>query len=135
MMANSTRQSVSTGSPYEPLIGISRAVRSGRIIAVAGTAPLSPEGQTVGRGDAAAQARRCLEIISAALDQLGASLSDVTRTRILLTRIEDWESVAKVHGEFFKEIRPVNTIMQVSRFIDPEWLVEIEADAVVLAED
>jgi enamine deaminase RidA (YjgF/YER057c/UK114 family) len=89
----------------------------------------------VGRGDAAAQARRCLEIISAALDQLGASLSDVTRTRILLTRIEDWESVAKVHGEFFKEIRPVNTIMQVSRFIDPEWLVEIEADAVVLAED
>jgi enamine deaminase RidA (YjgF/YER057c/UK114 family) len=85
----------------------------------------------VGRGDAAAQARRCLEIIAAALEAAGASLRDVVRTRILLTRIDDWQAVAGVHGEFFRDIRPVNTIMQVSRFIDPDWLVEIEADAVL----
>ena len=127
------RQHVSSGSPYEPRLGISRAVavRPGRMIAVAGTAPLGPDGRTVAPGDPAAQARRCLEIIRTALEQLGASLTDVTRTRILLTRIEDWESVGQVHGEFFRDIRPVNTVMQVTRFIDPDWLVEIEADAVV----
>ena len=97
---SSRRQHVSTGSPFEPKVGISRAVRAGNNIAVTGTAPL---------------------------------LSDVTRTRILLTRIEDWERVATVHGEFFRSIRPANTIMQVVRFIDPHWLVEIEADAVVEA--
>jgi enamine deaminase RidA (YjgF/YER057c/UK114 family) len=85
----------------------------------------------VGRGDAAAQARRCLEIIAAALEGAGASLQHVVRTRILLTHIDDWQAVASVHGELFREIRPVNTIMQISRFIDPEWLVEIEADAVL----
>ena len=87
-----------------------------------------------GKGDAATQARRCLEIIAAALEGAGASMGQVVRTRILLTRIEDWRAVAAVHGEFFRDIRPVNTIMQVSRFIDPEWLVEIEADAVVDAD-
>lgn len=125
------RRRVSTGSPYEPLLGISRAVLSGRIIAVAGTAPLGPDGRTVAHGDAARQARRCLEIIREALERLGASLSDVIRTRILLVRIEDWESVAQVHGEFFGDIRPVTTVVQVSRFVDPDWLVEIEADAVI----
>ena len=130
-MTKNARRRVSTGSPYEPRLGISRAVRSGRIVAVAGTAPLGPDGRTVAHGDAAAQARRCLEIIREALDKLGASLADVTRTRILLTRIEDWESVAQVHGECFGEIRPVTTVMQVTRFVDPDWLVEIEADAVV----
>jgi enamine deaminase RidA (YjgF/YER057c/UK114 family) len=125
------RQHVSTGSPFEPKVGISRAVRSGNIIAVTGTAPLSPEGKTVAKGDAARQARRCIEIIQSAIEALGGTLSDVTRTRILLTRIEDWEQVATVHGEFFGSIRPANTIMQVLRFIDPEWLLEIEADAVV----
>jgi enamine deaminase RidA (YjgF/YER057c/UK114 family) len=125
------RKLVSSGSPYEPKVGISRAVRAGSIVTVAGTAPLGPDGQTVGRGDAAAQARRCLEIISAALEGAGGSLRHVVRTRILLTRIEDWEAVAGIHGEFFRDIRPVNTIMQVSRFIDPAWLVEIEADAVI----
>ena len=124
------RQLISSGSPYEPKIGISRAVRVGSIITVAGTAPLGADGRTVGRGDAATQARRCLEIIGAALQAAGASMREVVRTRILLTRMEDWESVAAVHGEFFRDIRPVNTIMQVTRFIDPEWLVEIEADAV-----
>jgi enamine deaminase RidA (YjgF/YER057c/UK114 family) len=125
------RKLISSGSPYEPKVGISRAVRAGSIITVAGTAPLGPDGQTVGRGDAAAQARRCLDIIEAALRDAGASLRHVVRTRILLTSIDDWQAVAAVHGEFFRDIRPVNTIMQVSRFIDPAWLVEIEADAVI----
>jgi enamine deaminase RidA (YjgF/YER057c/UK114 family) len=126
-----SRQHVSSGSPYEPRLGISRAVRSGRIIAVAGTAPIGPDGKTLGNGDPAAQARRCIEIIRNALEQSGANLSDVIRTRIMLTRIEDWESVGQVHGEFFGNIRPANTVMQVTRFIDPDWLVEIEADAVI----
>jgi enamine deaminase RidA (YjgF/YER057c/UK114 family) len=126
-----TRRNISSGSPFEPKVGISRAVRLGPLVSVAGTAPLGPDGRTVGHGDAGAQARRCFEIIRAALEKAGASLHDVVRTRILLTRIEDWEAVAAVHGDVFREIRPVNTIMQVSRFIDPEWLVEIEADAVV----
>jgi enamine deaminase RidA (YjgF/YER057c/UK114 family) len=125
------RKLISSGSPYEPKVGISRAVRVGSIVTVAGTAPLGRDGRTVGRGDAAAQARRCLEIIAAALEGAGASMQHVVRTRIFLTRIDDWQAVASVHGEFFREIRPVNTIMQVSRFIDPEWLVEIEADAVL----
>lgn len=127
----SERRTVSTGSPYEPIVGISRAVRIGNVIAVAGTAPLDATGQTVGRGDAAAQARRCFEISLAALEQLGASKQAVIRTRIILTHIEDWHAVAEVHGEVFREVRPVNTIMQVSRFVDPDWLVEIEVDAIV----
>ena len=110
---------------------MSRAVRAGSIVTVAGTAPLGPDGRTVAKGDPAAQARRCLEIIAAALAQAGASLRHVVRTRLLLTRIDDWEAVAAVHGEFFRDIRPANTVMQVSRFIDPDWLVEIEADAVI----
>jgi enamine deaminase RidA (YjgF/YER057c/UK114 family) len=101
---------------------------------VAGTAPLGPDGKTVGVGDPAAQARRCFEISRLALEQLGASLQDVIRTRVILTRIEDWQAVAQVHGEFFRDIRPVTTIMQVSRFIDPDWLIETEVDAVVVEE-
>ena len=124
------RQLISSGSPYEPKVGISRAVRVGSIIAVSGTAPLQ-DGKTVGKGDAAAQARRCLEIIKEALERAGSSLDQVVRTRTLLTRIEDWQAVAAVHGEYFGSIRPANTIMQVTRFIDPDWLVEFEADAVV----
>lgn len=125
------RKLISSGSPYEPKVGISRAVRVGSIIAVSGTAPLGPDGHTVGKGDPAVQARRCLEIIKEALERAGTSLDHVIRTRTLLTRIEDWQAVAAVHGEFFGQIRPANTIMQVSRFIDPDWLVEFEADAIV----
>lgn len=128
---STVRKLVSSGSPYEPKVGISRAVRAGVFVTVSGTAPLGPDGKTVGKGNPAAQARRCLEIIAAALDKAGASLRHVVRTRTLLTRIEDWEAVAAVHGEFFRDIRPANTIMQVSRFIDPDWLIEFEADAVV----
>jgi len=125
------RKLISSGSPYEPKVGISRAVRVGAVVTVSGTAPLGPDGKTVAPGDAGAQARRCLEIIAAALDEAGASLKDVVRTRTLLTHIDDWQVVAAVHGEFFGEIRPANTIMQVVRFIDPDWRVEFEADAVL----
>jgi enamine deaminase RidA (YjgF/YER057c/UK114 family) len=125
------RKLVSSGSPYEPKVGISRAVRVGSVVAVSGTAPLGADGRTVGQGDPSVQARRCLDIIAAALETAGASLRHVVRTRTLLTRIDDWQAVAAVHGEFFGDIRPANTIMQVTRFIDPEWLVEFEADAVI----
>jgi enamine deaminase RidA (YjgF/YER057c/UK114 family) len=128
------RQLISSGSPYEPQIGISRAVRVGSVVAVSGTAPLGPDGRTVAVGDPAGQARRCLEIIKQALERAGASLDQVVRTRTLLTRIEDWQAVGSVHGEFFGAIRPANTVMQVSCFIDPDWLVEFEADAVVESE-
>lgn len=130
-MTDEQRQSVSSGSPYEPIVGISRAVRIGQFIAVSGTAPLGPDGKTVAIGDPEQQARRCLEIAQEALEKLGASLKDVIRTRILLTRIDDWEKVARVHGEFFSQIRPVSTVVQVSRFVDQDWLVEIEVDAVL----
>ncbi len=130
-MNKTHRRNVSTGSPYEPIIGFSRAVRIGNFIAVGGTAPIGPDGKTVGAGDPAAQTRRCLEIIEHALKQAGASLDDVIRTRTFLTRIEDWEAVGRVHGEIFGDIRPASTMIQASRFIDPGWLVEIEADAVV----
>lgn len=126
-----TRQLISSGSPYEPRVGISRAVRVGTIVAISGTAPLGPDGRTVAKGDPAGQARRCLEIIKDALERAGASLDQVVRTRTLLTRIEDWQAVAQVHGEFFGRIRPANTIVQISRFVDSEWLVEFEADAVL----
>jgi enamine deaminase RidA (YjgF/YER057c/UK114 family) len=125
-----SRQLVSSGSPFEPRVGMSRAVRVGSWVSVSGTAPLR-DGRTVGVGDPAAQARRCLEIIAAALEQAGASLEDVVRTRTLLTRIDDWDAVTRVHGEVFGAIRPANTVMQVVRFIDPEWLVEFEVDAII----
>lgn len=119
------RQRVASGSPYEASLGFSRAVRAGRFIAISGTAA------TGSGGNAAVQARQCLEIVRDALAQAGGQLSDVVRTRILLVDIADWEAVGQVHGEFFGEIRPALTVMQVSRFIDPGWLVEIEADAII----
>ena len=125
------RKLVSSGSPYEARVGFSRAVRAGAVVSVAGTAPLGPDGSTVGPGDAAIQAHRCLEIIAAALEEAGASLRHVVRTRILLTRVEDWSVVASVHGKYFGDIRPACTVAQVSALIDRDWLVEIEADAVV----
>jgi enamine deaminase RidA (YjgF/YER057c/UK114 family) len=125
------RKLVTSGSPFEATVGFSRAVRVGSLVSVAGTAPLGPDGRTVGRGDPAAQARRCLEIIAAALASAGASMRHVVRTRILLTRIEDWQAVASVHGEYFGDVRPACTVAQVSALIDREWLVEIEVDAVI----
>lgn len=125
------RQRVSSGSPFESKVGFSRAVRSGRLIFVAGTAPIAPDGKAAAPGDPAGQTRRCLEIIRGALEQAGASITEVVRTRILLTRIADWPAVAEVHGEYFRDVRPACTVMQVAALIDPAWLVEIEADAVL----
>lgn len=126
-----TRKLISSGSPYEGVIGFSRAVRVGNFIAVGGTAPIGPDGETIAPGDPAAQAQRCFEIVQGALEAAGAGLADVVRTRVLLKRIEDWEAVARVRARYFKEIRPVDTVMQIGTFIDPEWLVEIEVDAIV----
>jgi enamine deaminase RidA (YjgF/YER057c/UK114 family) len=125
------RTLVSNGNPMEKVVGFSRAVRVGPYISVGGTAPVGPDGKTVGVGDPAAQARRCLEIIKDALERAGAGLGDVVRTRVLLTRIDDWKAVIQVRAEYFAEVRPVDTIMQVAGFVNPEWLVEFEVDAVV----
>jgi len=122
---------VSNGNPMEKVVGFSRAVRVGPWISVGGTAPVGPDGETVGVGDPAAQARRCFEIVADALEKAGAGLRDVVRTRVLLTRIEDWKAVIAVRAEFFAEARPVDTIVAVAGFVNPEWLVEIEVDAVV----
>ncbi len=130
-MSKGPRQSVSSGSPYEPQIGFSRAVRVGDVIAVSGSAPIGPDGRTVGEGDPAAQTRRCLEIIRSAVERLGSSLGDVVRTRIFLTNLEDWPEIGRIHGEFFAGVRPAATMVKVAGLLDPAWLVEIEADAVV----
>ena len=125
------RTLISNGNPMESIVGFSRAVRVGPYISVGGTAPVNAEGKTVGIGDPATQARRCLEIIREALENAGSGMHDVVRTRVLLTNIDDWKAVIDVRAEYFKDIRPVDTIMQVSRFVNPEWLVEFEVDAVV----
>jgi enamine deaminase RidA (YjgF/YER057c/UK114 family) len=130
-MVKSARQHVLSGSPYESRIGFARAVRIGPLISIGGTAPIGADGKTVGKGDVVAQTQRCIEIIETALEGIGADLSDVIRTRILLTNIDDWERVGQVHGNFFAHIQPVTTVMQVVRFVDPDWLVEIEIDAYV----
>lgn len=122
---------VSNGNPMEKVVGFCRAVRVGPYISVGGTAPVDAQGKTVGLGDASAQARRCLEIIQQALEGAGATLDDVVRTRILLVNIDDWEKVVAVRADFFKDVMPVDTIVQVSRFVNPEWLVEFEVDAIL----
>lgn len=123
------RHNVSSGSPYEPIIGFSRAVRAGRHVQVGGTAPIWPDGSC--DPDPATQMRRCLEIIEAALADCGASLADVVRTRTFLTSVEDWEPIGRVHGEVFGEIRPASTMVVVSGFIDARWKVELEVDAIL----
>jgi enamine deaminase RidA (YjgF/YER057c/UK114 family) len=126
-----TRKLVSSGSPYEPTVGFSRAVRVGSTVAVAGTAPIGPDRRPYAPGDAKAQTRRCFEIIRDALEEAGASLADVVRTRMYLTHMkEDWRVVAEAHGEFFADVRPAATMVEVAGLIDPEWRVEIEADAI-----
>ncbi|MGB1236035.1 MAG: RidA family protein [Planktomarina sp.] len=124
------RTNVSSGSYLEPIIGFSRAVRVGNHVCVAGTAPIGVDGKTVG-GDVYSQAVRCLEIIKAALEDAGASMNDVVKTRILLTGMADFDQAAKAHGEVFDNIRPACTTMRVVGFIDPDWLVEFEAEAII----
>ena len=124
------RRLVSSGSPWEPVVGFSRAVRAGDRVLVAGTAPVMPGGAEP-PPDAYGQARRCLEIIAAALAEAGARLEDVVRTRIYLVRAADAEEVGRAHGEVFGTIRPASTMLAVKELIDPRWLVEIEAEAVL----
>jgi enamine deaminase RidA (YjgF/YER057c/UK114 family) len=124
------RMLVSSGSPFEPKIGFSRAVRAGNFIAVSGTAPVL-DGKTACLGDAYGQTKRCLEIIEKAIVDAGSSMKQVVRTRIMLTDMNTWQEAARAHGDVFGEIRPACTFVEVSRFIDQDWLVEIEADAVV----
>jgi enamine deaminase RidA (YjgF/YER057c/UK114 family) len=121
---------VSSGSPYESIVGFSRKVRIGNILAVGGTTAGSG-GKMTDVGDPAAQTRAILEIITNALQDAGARLEDVIRTRTYLVDIAHWEAVGRVHGEFFGDIRPARSMLEVSGFINPDWLVEIEADAVV----
>ncbi|MAZ17665.1 MAG: hypothetical protein CL535_15220 [Ahrensia sp.] len=125
------RTLVSSGSYLEPEIGFSRAVRIGNTVAVAGTAPIAAGGGTDGVGDVYRQTVRCLEIVEAALAEAGASLNDVIRTRIMLTDVSLWKDAASAHGEVFSAIRPVCTVVEVSGFVDPDWLVELEVDAVI----
>ena len=126
-----TRRLVSSGSYLEPVIGFSRAVRVGNVVVVGGTAPIRAEGGTAAVGDVYGQTRRCLEIVAKALADAGARLEDVTRTRIILTDIALWQEAARAHAEAFGTIRPATTLMQVSAFVDPDWLVEIEAEAII----
>jgi enamine deaminase RidA (YjgF/YER057c/UK114 family) len=124
------RRLVSSGSPYEPVLGFSRAVAVGPHVFVAGTAPIMPDGADP-PADAYGQARRCLEIVMNALREAGAGPEHVVRTRLYLTRRGDFDEVARAHGELFADIRPVNTTIVVSGFIDPRWLVEVEAEALL----
>ncbi|MFD7560201.1 MULTISPECIES: RidA family protein [unclassified Streptomyces] len=130
---DNTRHIVSSGSPLEPEIGFSRAVRAGSHVAVAGTAPIADDGSTTAPGDVYGQTVRCLDIAERALREAGAGLDDVVRTRVMLTDVTLWKEAARAHGERFAAIRPVTTFVEVSRFIDPGWLVEVEVDAVVRA--
>ncbi|HEY9777279.1 MAG TPA: RidA family protein [Planktothrix sp.] len=125
------RKSVFSGSPFEKSIGFSRAVRIGNIIAVSGTAPIAEDGKTACPDDLYGQTKRCIEIIAAAIEQAGGSLSDVIRTRIFLTDIDRWPEAAKAHGEYFSDIQPAATMIGMAKLISPDWLIEMEADAVV----
>ena len=120
------RQNVSGGSPFEPIIGFSRAVRIGNAVHVAGTGPIGAE-----NADAATQARRTFEIIQKALEDAGAKLENVVRTRMFLTNVEDWEAVGQVHGAIFGNVRPAATMVVVAGLLNPSWRVEIEADAII----
>ncbi len=124
-------KNVSSDSPFEASIGFSRARRIGNVIAVSGTAPIADDGTTTSPGDVYGQTRRCLEIIVAAVAEAGGRPGDITRSRIMLVNIAEWEAAARAHEEVFREVRPAATFVEVSGFINKDWLVEVEVDAVV----
>ena len=126
------RTTVATGTPWEPVVGYSRAVRVGSMVFVSGTTATGADGALVGGGDPGAQTRQVLANIRAALERAGARLQDVVRTRIYVTDISQWEAIGRAHGEVFGAIRPATAMVEVSRLIDPDMLVEIEADAVIV---
>ena len=130
-MSPGARKRVQSGAPWEPLVGYSRAVRVGSFVAVSGSAPVGPDGEVVGEGDPYAQAKRCIDVIREALEQAGAGLQHVVRTRMFVTDISQWSEIARAHQEAFGDVMPATSMVEVTRLIDARMLVEIEADAVV----